>query len=72
MPGKWTTCTPELLIPLTRGMGRPLKAQVEDRLRNLIRSGVLAPGRRAALVLGYAAMREAAIRAGIAELARVL
>jgi DNA-binding transcriptional MocR family regulator len=31
-----------------------------------------APGRRAALVLGYAAMREAAIRAGIAELARVL
>ncbi|HEY8284452.1 MAG TPA: hypothetical protein VIJ28_08705 [Chloroflexota bacterium] len=41
-------------------------------MRNLIRSGVLAPGRRAALVLGYAAMREAAIRAGIAELARVL
>ncbi len=44
MPKKRTTCAPELLVPLTRGAGRPLRAQVEDRLRGLMRAGVLRPG----------------------------
>src|SRR5688572_21994452 len=35
--------TVELLIPLTRATGRPLVRQVEDHIREAIRSGSLKP-----------------------------
>lgn len=38
--------SPELLIELRRGNGRPLRAQLEDALREATRSGALAPGAR--------------------------
>src|ERR1700751_2153405 len=38
--------SPELLIELRRGNGRPLRAQLEEGLREAARSGVLAAGAR--------------------------
>src|SRR4051812_4920488 len=40
----WTSIQPELLVPLERYAGRPLRSQLEDRLRAAIRSGALAAG----------------------------
>ena len=39
-----TSQTSELLLAVTRGRARPLTAQIEDQLRQAIRSGVLHPG----------------------------
>lgn len=39
-----TSIQPELLVPLERGAGRALRAQLEDRLRAAIRAGTLGPG----------------------------
>src|SRR3954452_16189475 len=44
MRRSWTSIQPELLVPLDRGAGRALRAQLEDRLRNAIRAGTLGPG----------------------------
>src|SRR5689334_18782587 len=44
MRRSWTSIQPELLVPLERGAGRSLRAQLEDRLRAAIRSGTLGPG----------------------------
>jgi GntR family transcriptional regulator/MocR family aminotransferase len=44
MRRSWTSIQPELLVPLDRGAGRALRAQLEDRLRAAIRAGALGPG----------------------------
>src|ERR1700732_2083773 len=43
----WSGLSPELLLALDRGRGaEPLRAQLENRLREAIRSGRLRPGER--------------------------
>lgn len=39
-----TTLAPEVLLALERASGRPLRAQLEERLREAVRAGTLAPG----------------------------
>ncbi|GHF75727.1 GntR family transcriptional regulator [Kitasatospora xanthocidica] len=46
MPLEWSGFSPELLLVLDRGGGRPLRAQLEDHLRCAIRTGRLAAGER--------------------------
>ena len=43
----WSGLSPELLLALDRGRGaEPLRSQLENRLREAIRSGRLRPGER--------------------------
>jgi GntR family transcriptional regulator/MocR family aminotransferase len=44
MRQSWTSIQPELLVPLERGPGLALRAQLEDRLRGAIQVGALGPG----------------------------
>ncbi len=44
MAKKGTTSAPEILLQLERVPGRPLRAQLEERLRIAVRTGTLAPG----------------------------
>lgn len=47
MAVNWSGLSPELLLALDRGRGaRPLRSQLESRLREAIRSGRLRPGER--------------------------
>ncbi|MGH8961777.1 MAG: GntR family transcriptional regulator, partial [Jatrophihabitantaceae bacterium] len=46
MAVEWTGLGPELLLRLDRSSGRPLGAQLQDELRDAIRSGRLAAGER--------------------------
>src|SRR5450755_238811 len=43
---QWAGWSPELLLPLDRGSGQPLRAQLEAALREAIRSGRLHGGER--------------------------
>jgi GntR family transcriptional regulator / MocR family aminotransferase len=43
---EWSGLTPELLVRLDRSSGRPLRAQLEDGLRDAIRTGRLRGGER--------------------------
>jgi GntR family transcriptional regulator/MocR family aminotransferase len=43
---EWSGLTPELLVRLDRSSGRPLRAQLEDGLRDAIRTGRLHGGER--------------------------
>jgi GntR family transcriptional regulator/MocR family aminotransferase len=44
MPVQWSGSGPELLLRLQRDDGTPLGAQLEDQLRDAIRSQRLSPG----------------------------
>ena len=44
MEKKRTTSTPEILLPLERASGSPLRTQLEDRLRAAVRAGTPASG----------------------------
>jgi GntR family transcriptional regulator / MocR family aminotransferase len=46
MPIEWAGLSPELLLPLDRGLAEPLRSQLERGLRQAIRSGRLQPGER--------------------------
>jgi GntR family transcriptional regulator / MocR family aminotransferase len=46
MPVDWAGTGPDLLIPLDRGAATPLRAQLEDALRQAIRGGRLPAGER--------------------------
>jgi len=46
MPVEWAGLGPELLVPLDREAGAPLRAQLENALRRAIRSGRLPAGER--------------------------
>ena len=46
MPIEWAGLGPELLLALDRGVGEPLRVQLERELRDAIRSGRLAAGER--------------------------
>ena len=46
MPIEWTGLSPELLVPLDREAGEPLRTQLERGLREAIRTGRLAAGER--------------------------
>jgi len=46
MPIEWTGLSPELLLRLDRSTGDPLRVQLEQELRDAIRSGRLAAGER--------------------------
>jgi GntR family transcriptional regulator / MocR family aminotransferase len=46
MPVEWSTSGPELLVALDREAPVPLRAQLEGRLREMVRSGRLAAGER--------------------------
>ncbi|MEU7169793.1 PLP-dependent aminotransferase family protein [Streptomyces morookaense] len=46
MPLQWAGSSPELLLVLDRTGGRPLRAQLEHRLRDAIRTGRLQAGER--------------------------
>ncbi|WP_042381774.1 PLP-dependent aminotransferase family protein [Streptacidiphilus melanogenes] len=46
MPPEWSSSSPELLLTVDRSSGRPLRAQVEQALRDAIRSGRLRVGER--------------------------
>ena len=43
---EWTGLSPEVLVPLDRDTGAPLRAQIESGLREAIRSGRLRAGER--------------------------
>src|SRR5262249_60570904 len=43
MPVEWSGLAPELLLALDRHSGDPLHSQLEGRLREAIRSGVVSP-----------------------------
>src|SRR2546423_12708120 len=43
---QWSGLGPELLLRLDRGLGQPLRSQLETGLRDAIRSGRLADGER--------------------------
>src|SRR5215471_1869356 len=43
---QWSGLGPELLLRLDRGSGRPLRSQLEEGLREAIRSGRLQGGER--------------------------
>jgi GntR family transcriptional regulator / MocR family aminotransferase len=43
---EWTGSSPELLLPLDRNSGEPLRSQLERSLREAIRAGRLQPGER--------------------------
>ena len=46
MPIEWAGTGPELLVPLDRDAAAPLRAQLEDGLRQAIRTGRLPAGER--------------------------
>jgi GntR family transcriptional regulator/MocR family aminotransferase len=46
MPIQWSGLSPDLLLTLDRRAAAPLRAQLEDRLREAIRSGRLSAGER--------------------------
>jgi len=46
MTVEWSGLSPELLVPLDRGTGQPLRAQLEASLREAIRGGRLRAGER--------------------------
>ncbi|MGH3338175.1 MAG: GntR family transcriptional regulator, partial [Propionibacteriaceae bacterium] len=46
MPITWTGLAPELLVEMDRSAPRALRTQLEERLREAIRSGRLEPGER--------------------------
>lgn len=46
MAVEWSGLGPEVLVTLDRGSAMPLRAQLEDQLRQAIRSGRLGPGER--------------------------
>ena len=43
---EWSSSSPELLLAVDRSGGRPLRAQLEDALREAIRTGRLQVGER--------------------------
>src|SRR5215468_613852 len=43
MPVEWSGLAPELLLALDRHSGDPLHSQLQERLREAIRSGVVSP-----------------------------
>ncbi|MFF9645274.1 MocR-like pyridoxine biosynthesis transcription factor PdxR [Kitasatospora aureofaciens] len=46
MPPEWSSSSPELLLAVDRTSGRPLRAQLEQGLRDAIRTGRLSVGER--------------------------
>ena len=46
MPLEWSSSSPELLLAIERSSGRPLRAQVEQALRDAIRAGRMQVGER--------------------------
>ncbi|RAG86838.1 PLP-dependent aminotransferase family protein [Streptacidiphilus pinicola] len=46
MPPEWSSSSPELLLAVDRSSGRPLRAQLEDALREAIRTGRLQVGEK--------------------------
>ena len=46
MAVEWSGLAPEVLVTIDRGRNVPLRAQLEDQLRQAIRSGRLAAGDR--------------------------